>query len=188
MTKALYPGQVQDRTVQVASGLQLPDAASTAAHIMSQAVAICAEKVGCDDPEGVADRMRQNDGIACKYCLYGIAKEVAASLGSLDENVKAVYTFDLDATPEDICFAEPDGATPLLHLLVWTSRKTAAFSALVATLDRALVQAWAELLDRPPAASLLDVHMVDDDDVETRTGYGVLLSSIHHLPIQVWER
>ena len=52
----------------------------------------------------------------------------------------------------------------------------------------ALLDDVAELLDRPPAASLLDVHMVDDDDVETRTGYGVLLSSIHHLPIQVWER
>lgn len=188
MTRTLYEDQVQDRRTQVASGLQLPDAASTAAHILSRAMAACAEKVECTGPEGVADRLRQNDGIACRYCLYEIAKEVAAALGSLDEHVKAVYTFDLDATPEDLCFAEPDGAMPLIHLLVWTSRKTAAFSALVAALDRALAQAYAGLLDRPPAASLLDAHSIDDNDVETRSGYGVLVSSVHHLPIQVWER
>jgi hypothetical protein len=37
-------------------------------------------------------------------------------------------------------------------------------------------------------AHLLDVQIVDDADVKNRVGYGAMLSSLHHRPIQVWER
>jgi hypothetical protein len=44
------------------------------------------------------------------------------------------------------------------------------------------------LIDAPQLAHLLDVQVVEDIDVEERTGYGALLSSVHNRPIQVWER
>jgi hypothetical protein len=169
--------------------LQLPDAESIAENILTKALAFCADKLGLADAEQAAERLRGHDGPACSYCMYSIAAQAGESLGSLDEQVKAVYTLDYDATPGDLCFA-PDAASaaPTIHLIVWTQRKTAALDALVAALDRALVGAFTDLLGQHGLAYLLDVQTIDDGDVETGTGYGALLRAIHNRPIQVWTR
>ena len=111
--------------------------------------------MGLDGPQTVAERVRQGDGAACGYWLYSVAKQVAEAIGSLDDNVRAVYTFDCEATPEDECLGEVARGTPLVHLLVWTQRKTAALRALVATLDRALVRTYAERAWREAAGQLV---------------------------------
>jgi hypothetical protein len=156
--------------------------------IISEAMAFCAQKIGVDSTEAVVDLLRQNDKTACGYCLYSIAKRLAASLGAVDEHVRAVYVLDYDATPEDLCFGTLDQGMPLIHLIVWAERKTAALSSLVAALDFALAQAYSDLVGGPEVGVLLDVQVIDDTDVENRTGYGALLQSIHHRPIQIWER
>jgi hypothetical protein len=168
--------------------LQLPDAESIAENILTKALAFCAAKLGLADAAGAAERLRGHDGPACAYCTYSIAAQAGESLGSLDEQIKAVYTLDYDATPEDMCFAPGTAAAPTIHLIVWTRRKTAALDALVAALDHALVTAFADLLTQRGPAYLLDVHTIDDRDVETGTGYGALLRAIHNRPIQVWAR
>jgi hypothetical protein len=141
--------------------LQLPDAASMAEATLAKALEFCAH--------------------------YNLAKQAAEFLGALDENVKAVYICDYDATPEDLCFGEATQAS-LVHLVVWARRKTGALNSLVAALDRALVQSYADLIGMRQLAHLLDVQVIDDADVENRVGYGAMLSSIYHRPIQVWER
>jgi hypothetical protein len=167
--------------------LQLPDAASMAEAALAKALKFCAQKMGLDSHQAVVDRLRQGDSTACSYCHYSLAKQVAESLGTLDENVKAVYVCDYDATPEDLCFGEATQA-PLVHLVVWARRKTGALNSLVAALDRASVQSYADLIGMRQLTHLLDVQVIDDADVENRVGYGAMLSSIHHRPIQVWER
>ena len=166
---------------------RLPDADSTAENALAQALQFCAQKMGVDDVQAVVDCLRQGDGAACQHCHYSIAKQVGEALGDLDENVKTVYVVDYDATPEDICFGE---ATPtsLIHLIVWAERKTGALSSLVTALDRALAQRYGDLTGRPQLSHLLDVQVIDDTDVKNRVGYGALLSSLYHRPIQVWER
>ena len=72
--------------------------------------------------------------------------------------------------------------------MVWTGRKTGALNSLVEALDGALAQQLFHLLGRGPRAHVLDVQIVDDTDVQNRTGYGALLSSLYHRPIKVWER
>jgi len=170
-----------------ASPFRLPDAASTIEIALAQALDFCAQKMGLDGAQAVIDRLRQGDSTACRYCHYSLAKQVGESLGALDENVKAVYVVDYDATPQDLCFGE---ATPtsLIHLLVWAERKTGALDSLVAALGLALAQRYADLTGRPRLTHLLDVQVIDDADVKNRVGYGALLSSLHHRPIQVWKR
>jgi len=165
-----------------------PSVTSTAESMLTEAIKFCARKIGVDSVDTVADLLRQNDRTACEYCLYGIAKQAAISLGAMDENVKAVYVVDYDATPEDICLGALSQGRRLVHLIVWTGCKTAALSALVAALDRAVAQAYTNLLDGPEVKGLLDVQLVDDADVEGRTGHGALLWAIHHQPIPIWER
>jgi hypothetical protein len=174
--------------VGMALSMQAAEPGIDAQDIVARALTYCADKMNLDGPSSVVERLRQGDGAACGYCLYSLAKQVAEAIGALDENVKVVYTFDYDATPEDECFGNAAHGAPSVHLIVWTSRKTAALRSLVAVLDRSLVQAYAGLLGTSRLASLLDVQVIDDADVERRSGYGALLGSIHHRPIQVWQR
>ena len=161
--------------------------AGTAQVVLTQAVEYCAEKMRLGSSQAVIDRLRASNGQACAYCHYSVAKQVAESLGALDENVKATYIYDYDATPEDLCFGEAGRALPI-HLLVWAKRKTAALKVLAETWDRALTQGYAEMIGGRQPVHVLDVQMVDDADVERRLGHGALLFSLHHRPVQVWKR
>ena len=166
---------------------EVKDVASAAQVVLTQAVEYCAQKMRLDSSQAVIDRLRASNGQACEYCHYSVAKQVAESLGALDDNIKATYIYDYDATPEDLCFGEAGRALPI-HLLVWAERKTAALKVLTETWDRALTQGYAEIIDGRQLAHVLDVQMVDDADVEKRLGHGALLFSLHHRPVQVWRR
>ncbi len=166
--------------------LRLPDADSTAELIVTQALDFCADKMDLAGRQAAADRLAQGDGEAYKYCHYSIAKQTAEALGSMDQNVKAVYVIDYDATPEDLCFGET--GAKLIHLIVWSERKTRALDSLVQALDRALFERYIDAIGADRLAHLLDAQVVDDDDVKNRVGYGAMLASLHQRPIQVWER
>lgn len=166
--------------------LHLPNANSTAEDILSNAMEYCACKMGFESPQTAIDRLKQGDHRAGEYCGYSIAKQVGAALGALDENIKAVYMFDYDATPEDLCFGETS-RIPLLHLLLWAQRKTEALNSLIAMLDRALAKSYAQLVGPRQLQHFLDVQIIDDADVENRVGYAALLYSIYHRPLKVWE-
>jgi hypothetical protein len=189
-----------------------PGAFNTPEAVLAQALEFCARKMGLDDTKAAVDRLRQGESDAFGYCLYSIAKQVADRIGSLDEGVRAAYLLDYDATPEDICFGKANVGKPIIHMIIWTERKTAALNSLLAALDRGLVQAYAELLrtsqpgepasgkapradtsasaaaDADAIGVILDAQVVDDTEVESRTGYAGLLFSIHHRPIQIWGR
>ena len=174
-------------TKTTAPPLHMPDANSTAEDVLDKALGFCASKMGFNDPQAVVNRLRQKDNRACEYCHYSIAEQVGAALGDLDENVKAVYMFEDEATPQDLCFSEATNI-PLVHLLVWVQRKTEALNSLVSMLDRALAQSYARLIGPEQLQYLLDVQIVDDAQVERRVGYGALLHSLHYRPLKVWER
>jgi hypothetical protein len=156
--------------------------------MIRKALSSCAYKMGSKEISHIAIKLRRGDSTACSYFMYSIAGQVAEALGAQDDNVQAVYLFEHDATPQDGCFADSSGPVQLLHLIVHVSCQTAALNALIATLDRALVQAVARALDGPPQQSLLDVHVIDDREIASHTGYGALLHSLHNRPIQVWTR
>jgi len=180
--------ETREMAVKVAEPLLgPPGVAGTAQVVLTQAVEYCAQKMRIGSWQGVINRLMKGDGQACEYWHYSVAKQVAEALGTLDENMKAAYIYDYDATPEDLCFGEAGRALPI-HLIVWAQPKTAALNVLVETWDRALVQGYVEMIGGCQPAHLLDVQVIDDADVEKRVGYGALLSSLRHRPIQVWER
>lgn len=188
MSKVPTVQRKEETNVKTAAApFRWPDATSTAKVVFDEGLAFCARKADVENAQTVMELLRQGDATVSHYCRYGLAKKVAESLGNLDDNVKAVYTLDYDATPEDRCFSDKAKTSPI-HLIVWAVRKTDALDALVSALDRALVQEYSSMIDAPQLRHLLDVQVVDDGDVEDRTGYGALLSSIHNRPIQIWER
>jgi len=188
MSKVSTVQRTEETNVKAAAApFRWPDASSTAKVIFDEGLAFCARKTDLEDAQAVIERLRQGDATVSHYCRYGLAKKVAESIGNLDDNVKAVYTLDYDATPEDRCFSDEAKTSPI-HLIVWVVRRTDALEALVSALDRALVQEYSGMIDAPELTHLLDVQIVDDGDVEDRKGYGALLSSIYNRPIQIWER
>jgi len=166
----------------------LPDAASTAAVVISEAMEYCARKMKLGNAQAAIDSLKQGNRSACGYCHYSLAQQVAASLGTLDDGVKSVYLFeyDEDLQQEEAC----DRGAPMapLHLIAHVQAKTGGLDSIAAGLDRALVAAFADLIGMNVAASVLDVHFVDDRDVERRLGYGALLSALYNRPIRLWER
>jgi hypothetical protein len=176
--------------VDLEVGIRQPtllDADSIVESVINQAVAYCAQKMGLGSGQAVWEELQRENVVACKYCHYSIARQVGDLLGTLDQNVEAVYALDYDATPQDLCYTE-DGQTTLIHLIVRVKRKTNALNAVMEVLAQALVRAYGKLLDRPRLEHLLDVQVVDGADVAKRIGYGAMLSSLHNRPIQVWER
>jgi hypothetical protein len=167
--------------------LLLPDAASTADIVLNQAMEYCAQKMGLGAAWLAVEQLREGDGTACSYCRYSTAKQMAEALGSLDENIRAVYVYEYDATPEDLCFGEAVSTSPI-HLIVWVERKTSALGSLVEALDHALAKSYAALVGKSQLSHMVDVQTVDDADVENRTGYGALLSSFQNRPLKIWGR
>jgi hypothetical protein len=188
MAETLDAKQANVMTVELVAPFELPSVTSLAESILVKAIEFCAQKIGASNLTTVIDLLVQQDRTTCEYCRYGVAKQVATSLGAMDEHVQAAYILDCDATPEDRCFGTEAHNTDLIHLLVWTRRKTAAFDSLVEALDRALVQAWSDTIGVRQPATLLDVQVMDDVDVEQRYGYGAFRTWMHQQPIQIWGR
>ena len=164
----------------------LPDVAQSAQSALQEALAFSAAKLRLSGDNDALQALRRNDPSVRGYFEYALAKQVGEHLGALDEEVQAVYLYDDEATAEDAIL----GSAPstLVHLLVVVRRKTNALSAMIAALDRALVQAYGKLMNNVQIAHLLDVQVVDEAEVDARTGYAALLSLLHRRPLSVWQR
>ena len=186
MTAIVMETEVQSVRFTTASS-RPSDVSSVVETILDRALDFCVHKLNLDGSEAVMDLLRQGDHTTYRYWLHGLAKHVAGHLGVWDESIQGIYIYDYDATPEDLSFVEvaPD---PLIHLIVWARRKTAALNSLIEGLDRALAQAHVERLGTPQLKHLLDVQVVDDNEVDNRRGYGAFFSSLHHRPLPLWKR
>jgi hypothetical protein len=165
----------------------------TATHTaMQEAIVFCAEKANLNGKKQVLEARQSGDCATCEYLRYGLAKNIAAYLGSMDNRAKASYIYDdPDAalTWHDGVASRPNNS-PGIRMIVWVSRKSPALDSLLDTLTTA-VEKELRQLPCPNANALchtLDVLVVDDEEVERRTGYGSLINSVHLRPIEVWHR
>ena len=165
----------------------LPDATSAAEDALAKALEFAAVQTAAPSTAAVLEAVRRGDTTAYQYTTYGLARQLAETLGSMDQNVTAVYLFDPDATIEDEMFGEQPRNLSV-HLIVQVERKTKALASLVSGLDRALAQTLAPLMSAPRLAHVLDAQIVDTAEVRQRIGYGALLSSLHHQALLVWQR
>ncbi len=168
------------------SPMSVSDATSLAEFALGGAVEFAAGKTNLDT-QGVIDHLRWGNNVTFGYFQYGLGKQAAQRLGDLDKGIKAIYVWDENAESEDASFTQVTQPTPV-HLVIWAEPKTSALDSVTAALDRALVESYTKLIGQCELEHLLDAQMIDDDDVKNHTGYGALLSSLHHRPIKVWER
>ncbi len=163
-----------------------PDVARIAEKILAEALEFCAVKMQIESADAVVDRMQCDTG-TCSCFRYGLAKYAAECLGTLDDDIKTVYLYEYEATPEDLCFGEIEPAS-LIHLITWVTRKTSALTALISAVDRSLAGACADRMGVSGLCHILDVQVIDDADVNRGVGYGGLLRSLHLRPLEIWKR
>jgi hypothetical protein len=160
-------------------------------NMVEEALEFCAEKAGLKDKEQARGVLLTGDCCACEYLRHALAQEMAKYLGSVDDTIKAIYTFEPEqATGGDEAIPARPNLSPGFSLIARVSRKSAALSSVVASLRSALAEEYRRL-GCPKANALcseLDVRVVDEDEVEKRTGYGALIDSLYVRPIEVWHR
>jgi hypothetical protein len=158
--------------------------------MMEEAITFCAEKTGAKTREEVVDAISNGNCAACDYLKYSLAKKVGECLGSMDETVKAVYIYEPEyGAGADNHLENSLGLKSGINLVAWVERKTAALSSIVASLNKALVEACKRLgTSDDRLRYLLDVKLADDNEVTNRLGYGALVQSIYVRPTQVWSR
>lgn len=179
--------EVQGHAAVAPSPFRLPDAASAMHGALASALDYAAGKLNHPSPAASLEKARQGDRKTLEYSHYRLAQLVAEALGALDTNVQSVSLYDPAATPEDRALGDVAESLPV-HLLVWVDRKTSALSSLGAALDRALTSDYAEMIGPQRLAHVLDLHVIDDDDVENRRGMAALLGSLYNRPIRLWNR
>lgn len=159
--------------------------------MMEDAIKFCAEKTRFKDEEQVLGALRCGDCSVCEYLRYGLAEGVAEYLGSVDDTVKVIYTYEPEyATSMDESLPDRPNLSPGISMIAWVSRKSAALSSVVTSLGSTLAEELRRLAC-PKANALcymLDVKLVDDKEVQERTGYGALIGSLYVRPLEIWPR
>jgi len=109
----------------------------------------------------------------------------------MDKTVQAIFRYEADKErPHNV---ERDESTQgwrgSINLVAWVGRKSAALTALVATLKSTLEESQRKLIWRSPESTSgisLDVAMVNDGDVGDQRGVGVIADSQRIYSTQVW--
>jgi len=164
---------------------------SIVTNMVEEALKFCAAKAGLKGKKQAVEALHRGDCSICEYLRYALAKGVAEYLGSVDDTIQAIYTYEPEyATGVDEPIPGRPNLSPGFNLIARVSRKSAALSSVVASVSSALVEEYRRL-GCPKANALcseLDVKVVDDDEVQKRTGYGALISSLYVRPIEIWRR
>ncbi len=113
----------------------LPNPENAARAILASAIEFCAQKMRLGSPEAAIELLRRGDRSAQDYLRYGLAAQVGEHVGALDDEVRAAYLYDDEATAEDMAFGE--AAPSLIHMIIHARRKTGALDSLIAGLSRA---------------------------------------------------
>jgi hypothetical protein len=159
--------------------------------MMEEALEFCAEKAGLKGKEQARNVLLTGDCCVCEYLRYGLAQKMAEYMGTVDDTIQAIYTYEPEyATSVDGAIPARPNLSPGFNLIARVSRKSAALSSVAASMRSALAEEYRQL-GCPKANALcseLDVRAVDEDEVKKRTGYGALINSLYVRPIEVWHR
>ena len=154
--------------------------------LLASALDHCAKKVGLPNRQAAVAAIQRGECATCECVRQGLAMAVAEYLGSVDSSIRAVYVYD----PERAATVD-EPITPLgINLVVWASRKSAALSSMVDVIGKALAEEHRRLAC-PKGNALccaLDVQLVDDDQVQSHSGYGALIHSLYVRPQEIWRR
>jgi len=171
-------------------GIQIDQALTE--KMVEQAIAACAATHYAGDKLRMRHAILQGHCEHCKCLTDDLVNQIGDYLGQVDKTVKAVYQYGpvyptKDERDEDIRSLKRDTG---INLIVWAERKSAALGAFIASLETFLATSLRELgcVSATPSCFTMDVEIVDDQDVQERRGFGLLLKQTYFQSKMVWSR
>lgn len=165
--------------------------ATAIGDMIERALVFSSQKTGLQDGERALEAIRSGDCCVCGYLRYGLCKELGEYLGGIDASVQAVYTYEPEYCTgvADVAGAELE-AMRGINLIISVDRRSAALFSIVASLEDGVREARGRLVCSEATGSccVLDVKVADAEEVASRRGYGVLISSLYAAPLRVWAR
>lgn len=166
--------------------------ATIASRMLDEALDACAAERFNGSVEQTRLALHQGQCEVCRALKVHLVEQVGAWLGGMDRTVKAIYAFEPETSPARS--ATGSLRTPIspgsINLIAWVERKSAALGALCTTLETVLADCRSQFGCRNATRSCftLDVAMVDDQDVQERRGYGMLVEARYLQTLPVWTR
>jgi hypothetical protein len=179
---------LQTNTETEASRPQLSHLQETAETLQHDALLWARSKLPLRQQElGLEDLFQRHDFV--NWFKYKLAEGAAHVIAANDQRVLAAYLFEESINP-DASTEEYPSIDATVHLLVKVSTNSAALTAFIGSLDRALVATTLALSEALFAgrSHILNIIPVTEEDVENRRGYAALLSSIFAPPLKIWHR
>lgn len=160
--------------------------------MVEQAIKACAEEYYAGDVRQLNQSLQKGECEHCQCVRDHLAVLISEYLGQVDKTVKAVYQY----VPTDAAqITQGEIASPIsgplgINLVAWVERKSAAFVALVDMLEAVLDASQRKIgcLKAQERCFTLDVKMVDDEEVKSRRGFGLLVHSAYLHSKPVWLR
>jgi len=160
-------------------------------EMIENAIEQCAEQFFTGNTDWAVQALRQGREDVCEAFSDSLGLQIAEYLGGMDKTVQAIFRYEADKErPHNV---ERDESTQgwrgSINLVAWVGRKSAALTALVATLKSTLEESQRKLIWRSPESTSgisLDVAMVNDGDVGDQRGVGVIADSQRIYSTQVW--
>lgn len=148
----------------------------------SRALAFCAKKLGKSQDE-VVRLLAQGDRWVHSTLRYALVTQVCQYLSRLGTVVRSVYIYGS-------CMEDRAKPSSDVDIIIWVNEKTDALAVLLEQLNLLISGYYRALLGDKASrmARMLDIHLVDDREVEAREGYGAVLGSVYTSPVQVWAR
>jgi len=151
-----------------------------AAGLLARALGAAAAREGRDAPGFLAD-LRAGDPGAQSAFRYALAREFCGYVSGLGSTFRAVYIYG----------STMDGRTRPssdVDIIAWVERKTDTVESLLERLNRVLTQGCRTLTGCGSLQRVFDIHLVDDEDVRGRRGYGSVIASVWTAPVCLWRR
>lgn len=148
----------------------------------SQAIDYCAKKLG-KSPEEVLELLARGDSWAHSSFRYALTIQIGQYLSRLGTVVRSIYIYGS-------CMEDGARLTSDIDIIIWVNEKTDAIAFLLERLNLFISSYYRSLLGDKASrmARMLDIHVVDDQEVKARVGYGAFLGSLYAKPVEIWSR
>lgn len=147
--------------------------------IVGEVLANCIAQFFEGDTHAALTALRQKRADVCQAYTEELGKRLAQYLAARDPEVKKIYRYSLD--PEGLRPKEEEldwAFQPAIHLVVWVGNKNPAFQQLLDSLIVCLREVVLQkgICDQDQAIPL-DIHLVDDQEVQGQVGFGLFPAS-----------
>ncbi len=160
--------------------------------MVENAIAYCTEKNFAGNTQKTLQALRRGRCDICGYVCDSLGRQIGEYLGLMDKTVKAVYKYSPEYEIKHQRAGEKTTQNQKVgvNLIAWVDRKSAALEALGSALESVISTSRRKIgcEKATPACYTLDVQIVDNDDVTTQRGYGVIVNSMYVHSTQVWAR